>query len=591
MTQLLDTAAPKLSVVIPTHNVATWVRELLRSVLRQDEHPIEVIVVDDHSSDGTCEIVEAIATTDSRVTLHHAIEPGGANARNFGAGLARGKYLIFADGDDIVPGNAYAPLIASLDASGSDVAVGNFLKFSAKRTWEPGKNWKVFGRPQRATTLAERPALVRGRACWNKMFVTAFWADQGIRFPEVPRSNDIVPMIRALTCASAVDIVSDVVYLYRDRPGSNSMTARAGRSASLLSYLQQEVECATLILATGADAVINEYFALFCHADGWVHLAGYRRSIRVEPDLDATTVDLAADALGRFLALVPAAVWARVPPRRRRVLRLFADREFALLSRLDVEGRLGADDPEASVASFERMLESAAILLAAEPAETELLAEALRRCLLDPLLLSARSLSSQVVCELTSRVAQFHGLVAVPTVIADSLDSAEMLRVCLANDAGEVRRLSEVVFGFEVTADSVTHVGGAIGVNLAFSEGTEQVRCELIARLRGTDRARRWAPSESWTAAGGRFARFALSASDLRQVGTWDTFVHVTSGQISFERLLTVNHPRERSPKARAASLVILEVAVPGYALVLVRVPDPIKRAAQRAVRQLRRGR
>jgi hypothetical protein len=583
--------APTLSVVIPTHNVAPWVRELLRSVLRQDEQPIEVIVVDDHSSDGTCDIVAAIALSDPRVTLHHAAEPGGANARNFGADLARGKYLIFADGDDIVPDNAYAPLIASLDASGSDVAVGNFLKFSAKRTWEPSKNWKVFSQPQRATTLAKRPALVRGRACWNKMFVTAFWAEQAIRFPEVARSNDIVPMIRALTGASAIDIVSNVVYLYRERPGSNSITARAGRSAPLLSYLQQEVECATLIFATGVDAVINEYFALFCHADGWVHLVGYRRSIRAEPDLDAPTVELAADALGRFLALVPAAVWARVPPRRRRVLRLFADREFGLLSRLDVEGRLGEDDPEASVASFERMLESAAILLTAEPAETDLLSEALRRTLLEPLLRSARTLEIDEIGVLSSLVARFAGVAGIQRDAAAPLESMELLRLCLANDSAGVQYLSEVVFGFEITADIVTHVGGAIGVTLAFSEGTEHIRCELVVRLRGADRARRWEPSETWTAAGGRFARFALSASDFRQVGTWDTFVHVSSGQVSFERLLTVNHQRERSPNARVASLIILEVRVPGHAFVIVRAPHPIRRAAERTMRQLRRGR
>ncbi len=287
---------------MPTHDVRDWIAETLESVLAQDV-PLEVVVVDDHSSDGTDLYVERLAERDPRVRLVRARARGGGSARNAGIEASRGRYLIFCDGDDLVPTGSYRALVESLEASGSDIAFGNFLKFSPTSTWKPTANWPDYQKEASRLRLDDHASLILGRACWNKAFRMSFWNTAAIRFPDVPRSNDIVPMTTAYLAADRVDVVTENVYLYRERPGNSSMTANAESAASMLSYLSQETECGRAVIARGVHALTWRYASLILERDGWVHLAKYlRRADRPPEDDDAvraawaTLLDLVRDA-------------------------------------------------------------------------------------------------------------------------------------------------------------------------------------------------------------------------------------------------------------------------------------------------------
>src|SRR5664279_78791 len=121
-------AAPALTVVVPAHDVAPWLDECLTSIRGQEGVELRIVVVDDHSSDGTSEIVARHVAADERVVLLQAEERGGGAARNLGAATAGTPYLAFVDGDDLVPPDAYRTMVGSLEQSGSDLVVGNFLK-------------------------------------------------------------------------------------------------------------------------------------------------------------------------------------------------------------------------------------------------------------------------------------------------------------------------------------------------------------------------------------------------------------------------------------------------------------------------------
>jgi len=268
---------PAISVVVPTHDVVEWVDDCLTSMLDDQDVDLEVIVVDDDSSDGTWERVQARAAADPRVRAFRAPGVGGGQARNFGVEQARGEYLAFADGDDLVPRGAYAAMLASARESGSDMVVGDFLKFSALTTWSPTERWTGFAEPAQGLSLVDRPQLVRNRACWNRLFRTGFWREQAIAYPSVPRSNDIVPMVTALVAARTIDVVPDLVYLYRERPGGTSMTAQASADAAVASYLSQELLCARLLGSLDDDKLAATYWQMVLNADGWVHLRRYAR--------------------------------------------------------------------------------------------------------------------------------------------------------------------------------------------------------------------------------------------------------------------------------------------------------------------------
>ncbi|GGF46081.1 hypothetical protein GCM10010922_22300 [Microbacterium sorbitolivorans] len=321
-----------------------WLRQTLESVLRQRED-LEVIVVDDGSTDGTRDLIADYAARDPRIRVLDNDGSGGGSARNLGARSAAGEYLIFADGDDLIPDGAYAALVGSLERSGSDLAVGDYLKFRAVDTWRPTQAMGAFDRPAEGVTLADEPSLLFSRPCWNRAFRASFWRESAIEFPDVPRSNDIVPMVRALAGASSIDIVEDIVYVYRERPGSGSMTARAGASTSLVSYLTQEAECARIVADLGDEGASRVFSDLVWDRDGFVAVNRYLLAWAEPTGGDAEV----RDALAQLLALVPAPSES-VGLLRAAVLCLAASGDFAAAHAL---ARVAGGHPEGRDASEE----------------------------------------------------------------------------------------------------------------------------------------------------------------------------------------------------------------------------------------------
>lgn len=296
---------PELSVIVPTHDVGLWVGELLSSILEDQSTPadpvdLEVIVVDDASADETFEIAEAYAARDPRLTVVRSPGKGGGQARNHGVSLARGRFLAFADGDDLVPRRAYAAMLRKTRDTGSDMVVGRFFKLFSDRVWWPVRAWPAFDEERTLVTLADAPSALRNRACWNRVFRRDFWDTAQISFPDASRSNDIEPMVHALTTAR-FDIVTETVYVYRDRPGPGSMTAKSHSPAGIISYLEQELRCARRIIELGDPQVRAEYASLIFDADGWMAIVRALRGMSViDPEALEPARVLVAELVGLF---------------------------------------------------------------------------------------------------------------------------------------------------------------------------------------------------------------------------------------------------------------------------------------------------
>lgn len=321
--QVTPDSAIELSVIIPTHNVRPWIAETLSSVLAQNVEGLEVIVVDDHSNDGTVELVEKIIAEDPRARLLSATARGGGSARNEGVRRARGRYIAFADGDDIVPAGAYRSMLASALRTKSQVIVGDYMKFAPASIWRPTASMEAFDAPVEAVTLTDIPTLIFSRPCWNKAFDRRFWLEQRITFPDVARSNDIVPMMTAYVNARSIDVIEDVVYLYRDRPGGTSMSAKASSSAAFISYLTQELICARLVEGVQDERLSARYASLIHDRDGFFHarkfLSAWHQADTEDPEV-ATLVDTLLSKCG------PAPKW--IDPRKRMTMMLLRQGEF-----------------------------------------------------------------------------------------------------------------------------------------------------------------------------------------------------------------------------------------------------------------------
>ena len=116
--------SPLVSVVVPAYNVAAYLADCLQSILTQRDVHLEVVVVDDGSTDDTGAIADRVAARDSRVRVIHQANAGLGAARNEGVRYCAGGYLAFADSDDLVVDGAYAAMVGSLERTGSEIAIG-----------------------------------------------------------------------------------------------------------------------------------------------------------------------------------------------------------------------------------------------------------------------------------------------------------------------------------------------------------------------------------------------------------------------------------------------------------------------------------
>ncbi len=304
--------APDISVIVPTHNVAPYIDELLDSIRAARDVALEILVVDDGSSDGTRDRVLKQSLADQRVRLFRSPGQGGGQARNYGVELARGEYIAFADGDDLVPPAAYSAMMRAAQDTRADVVTASYLKFFVSSTWNAVDGYSyAYRRRVEDVALATHPQLTRHRACWNRLFRRDFWMQNAFAFPGVPRANDIVAVVSALSAAAHITVIPDVSYVYRDRPGLGSMTSAVGAAAYTMSYFAEEETCARMLGQLDSVAIDREYWSMVLATDGWGNLQKY---LSVQESRDFEEGDAISALVRRILALAPAAALAALTP-------------------------------------------------------------------------------------------------------------------------------------------------------------------------------------------------------------------------------------------------------------------------------------
>lgn len=320
-----EPGAIDVSVIIPTYNVVSFIDELLDSIRSAVGVRLEIIVVDDGSDDGTWQRLMAHSEADARVRAVRSLGRGGGQARNVGIELARGEYLAFADGDDLIPPRAYERMLELARRSSADVVSGNYLKFFATHTWDAGPGFNgAYSLPVERVGIEQHPQLARHRAVWNRLVRREHWLQNALPFPGVPRSNDIVAMMSVLLSAESHAVTSVPVYVYRDRPGTGSMTAAGGSVDYTVSYFYEEAVCAVLVAQRGSDSVAREYWTMVLMVDAWGNILKYvgQRS------KDRLADERVARQIALLLSRAPRDLFHAIPADRQMVWALAASGRF-----------------------------------------------------------------------------------------------------------------------------------------------------------------------------------------------------------------------------------------------------------------------
>lgn len=203
---------PIVTVIVPCRNVESYLKPCLDSILEQTLESIEIIVVDNHSTDGTVPIIARYAEEHPNIHgVYFEKDCGPSAARNRGIELAKGKYVAFCDADDSVPEDAYERLVRRAEQSDADLVAGSFL-----RLYESGEKVK----DTLPGETAFEKCLYMG-VIWNKIYPREYLLQHKLRFsPEIKHYEDILFSAKILQLEPKIGIEPGAVYRHLEtRPG------------------------------------------------------------------------------------------------------------------------------------------------------------------------------------------------------------------------------------------------------------------------------------------------------------------------------------------------------------------------------------
>ena len=221
-----------VSVIIPIYNAEKYLRECLDSVVNQTLQEIEIICVDDGSTDHTSEILQEYAAEDSRITVLTKPHSGLSATRNLGLKNAAGKYFIILDSDDYFELNMLEDCYRALESESADIVC--FAAYT--------HNMRDGSIKRNNSTLVEKnlpdkktfsPAEIRyqlyntfNHFTWNKMIRKGFIDQWGLEFQEIKRSTDIYFICVALALAERITVINHPYTYYRVGTGTSMMDTR-----------------------------------------------------------------------------------------------------------------------------------------------------------------------------------------------------------------------------------------------------------------------------------------------------------------------------------------------------------------------------
>lgn len=211
-------AAPLVSVLMPAYNSEKTVLAAMGSVLRETDVPLELIVVDDASTDATGQIIDAMADADPRVRVVRRAENGGDGpTRNSGLELVRGEWLVLLDSDDLLVEGALAKLAEPMRSTTADVLITCFrnrIRKSGDEVWSGSGRSLLGSDPFDPTTKADILLRTVLSGIANKAFRMERIRELGLRFQEIPRIGVLRFTLGACALARRIECVDIELYIY-----------------------------------------------------------------------------------------------------------------------------------------------------------------------------------------------------------------------------------------------------------------------------------------------------------------------------------------------------------------------------------------
>ena len=262
---------PLLSAAVIAYDVAPWLPDCLDSMLSQDVDGVQIVVVDDGSTDGSYELLCDYAERHPQLEVVRQENGGVSAARHTGIDRCTGEYLTLVDSDDRVLPGAWSTMLRTLEATGSDFVVGAAERVHGDRRFMTPLMERNHRVERLGIHIEDQPLMLADVFAWNKVFRRSFWDATGLRFPLGTSYQDQPTLTRAFLAASRFDVLTDVVYEWMVRPDLTSAT----QQRRTLRNLQQRVETkrmtVELVRDYGSEELMRVLFTEILPIDMWEH--------------------------------------------------------------------------------------------------------------------------------------------------------------------------------------------------------------------------------------------------------------------------------------------------------------------------------
>lgn len=228
---------PLISIIVPVYNVQDYVGECVESLCRQTYTNLEIVLVDDGSTDGSGDLCDEYACRDERIRVIHQRNRGLSGARNVALDNIQGEYVAFVDSDDLVLPDYVEVLYELLMKYKADLAACAYFKGTTEQlmdVWKkpvrPGGMEEVCMSSEKLLRQWHGKYKQQETVAWNKLYRREVWnGRRKMRFPEARSHEDVLTSHIIVQSVEKVALTTQVLYLYRVREGSITVQAEYDR--------------------------------------------------------------------------------------------------------------------------------------------------------------------------------------------------------------------------------------------------------------------------------------------------------------------------------------------------------------------------
>jgi glycosyltransferase involved in cell wall biosynthesis len=257
----------KVTAVVCVYNTEEYLARCLESIVNQTLRDIEIIIINDGSTDNGIDIIRRFEEEDKRIIVFDIENHGVSHARNMGLLNATGDYIIFVDSDDYLEHNMLNDMYNEVIHTNSDMAVCNFRRvFNERRetkflSMPEEKVIEVFDDYSELVSDIIGGKVILGRCVWNKLYNTGFLRKTGVIFEERSKifAEDAFFNFKTLKYVKKICIIDEALYNYYQRSTSVSQTYKVdliGRYTNFINELENYY----------ADVNLNQAFSALSYS-------------------------------------------------------------------------------------------------------------------------------------------------------------------------------------------------------------------------------------------------------------------------------------------------------------------------------------